>query len=126
MHPIAPPPGRTYSTFEELTADYESGALHPADLKPALAKHLNAILQPVGAGPARRRCHAVLCCVLRLGGRRAVAGQLAALLLHRTAIVMLAFVCDYPCPHLARFRCLHPQPPRCATTLRTMRRPRRC
>ncbi|KAL4448296.1 hypothetical protein ABPG75_005515 [Micractinium tetrahymenae] len=38
---------KTYLTFEELTADYESGALHPADLKPALAKHLNTILQPV-------------------------------------------------------------------------------
>jgi len=35
-------------TYEELCADYESGALHPGDLKPALAKHLNAILQPVG------------------------------------------------------------------------------
>ncbi|PSC70338.1 tyrosine-tRNA cytoplasmic-like [Micractinium conductrix] len=38
---------KAYTTFEELCADYESGALHPADLKPALAKHLNAILQPV-------------------------------------------------------------------------------
>lgn len=40
-------PGRTYLTYEELCADYESGALHPADLKPALAKHINTILQPV-------------------------------------------------------------------------------
>ena len=33
----------------DLVADYESGALHPADLKPALAKQLNQILQPVSA-----------------------------------------------------------------------------
>lgn len=38
---------RTYLTYAELCADYESGALHPADLKPALAKHINTILQPV-------------------------------------------------------------------------------
>jgi tyrosyl-tRNA synthetase len=38
---------RTYLTYADLCADYESGALHPADLKPALAKHLNTILQPV-------------------------------------------------------------------------------
>lgn len=55
LHPAPTrPPRRSYSTFEELTADYESGALHPADLKPALAKHLNAILQPVGRGAAAR------------------------------------------------------------------------
>jgi tyrosyl-tRNA synthetase len=33
--------------MEELTADYESGALHPADVKLALEKSLNEILQPV-------------------------------------------------------------------------------
>ena len=38
---------REYTTYEELAADYGSGALHPGDLKPALAKALNAILQPV-------------------------------------------------------------------------------
>ncbi|KAI3426357.1 hypothetical protein D9Q98_008729 [Chlorella vulgaris] len=38
---------KSYSSYEELTADYESGALHPSDLKPALVKQLNAILQPV-------------------------------------------------------------------------------
>ena len=38
---------REYTSYEELTADYGSGALHPGDLKPALAKALNAILQPV-------------------------------------------------------------------------------
>ena len=38
---------REYVTYEEVVADYGSGALHPGDLKPALAKALNAILQPV-------------------------------------------------------------------------------
>ncbi|PRW44958.1 tyrosine--tRNA ligase cytoplasmic [Chlorella sorokiniana] len=38
---------KTYLTYADLCADYESGALHPADLKPALAKHINTILQPV-------------------------------------------------------------------------------
>lgn len=38
---------RAYLTYEELVADYESGALHPGDLKPGLVKALNAILQPV-------------------------------------------------------------------------------
>ena len=32
-------------SFEELVAYYESGRLHPADLKPALAKALNKILE---------------------------------------------------------------------------------
>lgn len=38
---------RVYATLEELCEDYESGALHPGDLKPALSKHINKILQPV-------------------------------------------------------------------------------
>ncbi|KAA3489429.1 tyrosine--tRNA ligase, cytoplasmic [Gossypium australe] len=38
---------RTYKDFEELVSDYESGGLHPGDLKPALSKALNKILQPV-------------------------------------------------------------------------------
>ena len=38
---------RVYTSYEELAADYASGALHPGDLKPALAAALNAILQPV-------------------------------------------------------------------------------
>ena len=38
---------RTYTTAAELKADFASGALHPGDLKPALALQLNAILQPV-------------------------------------------------------------------------------
>ncbi len=46
--PVPPSPlSRSYTSYEELTADYESGALHPSDLKPALVKQLNAILQPV-------------------------------------------------------------------------------
>uniref|UniRef100_A0A1D1ZY35 tyrosine--tRNA ligase n=1 Tax=Auxenochlorella protothecoides TaxID=3075 RepID=A0A1D1ZY35_AUXPR len=36
-----------YTNFEELAADYASGALHPSDLKPALASSINDILQPV-------------------------------------------------------------------------------
>ncbi|KAK6947783.1 Aminoacyl-tRNA synthetase, class Ic [Dillenia turbinata] len=38
---------KIYTSFEELCADYESGDLHPGDLKPALAKALNTILKPV-------------------------------------------------------------------------------
>jgi len=41
-----------------VAADYGSGALHPGDLKPALARALNAILQPVRdhfAGDERAR-----------------------------------------------------------------------
>jgi len=38
---------KTFKSFEELVADYESGNLHPADVKPALSKALNKILQPV-------------------------------------------------------------------------------
>ena len=38
---------KTYAEYDALAADYASGALHPGDLKPALAKALNSILQPV-------------------------------------------------------------------------------
>ncbi|WCJ39478.1 Tyrosine--tRNA ligase 2 cytoplasmic [Euphorbia peplus] len=38
---------RIFTSFEELVVEYESGQLHPADLKPALSKALNKILQPV-------------------------------------------------------------------------------
>ncbi|XP_010933641.1 tyrosine--tRNA ligase 1, cytoplasmic isoform X1 [Elaeis guineensis] len=38
---------KTFNNMDELIADYESGALHPADVKPALAKSINHILQPV-------------------------------------------------------------------------------
>lgn len=36
---------RTFTTFEELVADYATGVLHPGDLKPALSKALNKILE---------------------------------------------------------------------------------
>lgn len=38
---------KSYTDFETLTTDYASGKLHPGDLKPALTRHLNQILQPV-------------------------------------------------------------------------------
>lgn len=38
---------KTFKNFEELATDYESGELHPGDLKPALSKTLNKILEPV-------------------------------------------------------------------------------
>lgn len=38
---------KTYTCMDEIISDYESGALHPADVKPALSKALNEILQPV-------------------------------------------------------------------------------
>ncbi|KAK9716584.1 hypothetical protein RND81_06G243500 [Saponaria officinalis] len=38
---------KTYYSYEELVADYEGEALHPGDVKPALSKALNNILQPV-------------------------------------------------------------------------------
>ncbi|TVU28288.1 hypothetical protein EJB05_19799 [Eragrostis curvula] len=38
---------KTFLSIEELTDDYESGALHSSDLKLALEKSLNKILQPV-------------------------------------------------------------------------------
>ncbi|KAL6280344.1 hypothetical protein ACE6H2_017225 [Prunus campanulata] len=40
---------KTFKSFEELAADYESGELHPADLKSTLSKALNKILEPVRA-----------------------------------------------------------------------------
>lgn len=38
---------RTYTDYEDLASEYANGSLHPGDLKPALAKALNTILQPV-------------------------------------------------------------------------------
>ena len=38
---------REYTDYAALEADYVSSALHPSDLKPALAAALNTILQPV-------------------------------------------------------------------------------
>lgn len=36
-----------YSTYDALEADFVSGALHPSELKPAVADALNQILEPV-------------------------------------------------------------------------------
>ena len=38
---------RTYHDYEEVVADYVKGALHPGDLKPALAKAINSMIDPV-------------------------------------------------------------------------------
>uniref|UniRef100_A0A1J3EGP9 tyrosine--tRNA ligase n=2 Tax=Noccaea caerulescens TaxID=107243 RepID=A0A1J3EGP9_NOCCA len=38
---------KTFKSFEEIAADYESGELHPGDLKKGLTNALNKILQPV-------------------------------------------------------------------------------
>lgn len=38
---------KLYTSYGELEADFASGALHPGDLKPAVAKAVNAMLQPV-------------------------------------------------------------------------------
>jgi tyrosyl-tRNA synthetase len=36
-----------YTSYEELEAAYVAGAIHPGDLKPAIAKAINEILEPV-------------------------------------------------------------------------------
>ncbi len=38
---------RKYENFAALADDFSAGKLHPADLKPALAKAINVILEPV-------------------------------------------------------------------------------
>lgn len=38
---------KTYQSYEELETDFGTGKLHPGDLKPAVAKAINKILQPV-------------------------------------------------------------------------------
>merc|ERR1712083_156503 len=38
---------KTYKSYEELEADYKNGELHPGDLKPALAKAINEMIEPV-------------------------------------------------------------------------------
>ncbi|CAM0875652.1 unnamed protein product [Alopecurus aequalis] len=38
---------KTFTSMEDLTGDYESGALHPSDVKQALVKAINMMLQPV-------------------------------------------------------------------------------
>lgn len=39
----------TYSSYEELERDFESGALSPADLKPNVARIINELLEPIRA-----------------------------------------------------------------------------
>lgn len=38
---------KTFSSYEDLEADFTSGCLHPGDLKPAVSKAINTMLQPV-------------------------------------------------------------------------------
>ncbi len=38
---------KRYANFEEVVEDFSDGSLHPGDLKPALVKAINEILQPV-------------------------------------------------------------------------------
>ena len=38
---------KDYVEYEEVEKDFVDGKLHPGDVKPALARHINAILQPV-------------------------------------------------------------------------------
>nr|XP_043617594.1 tyrosine--tRNA ligase 1, cytoplasmic-like [Erigeron canadensis]XP_043617595.1 tyrosine--tRNA ligase 1, cytoplasmic-like [Erigeron canadensis] len=38
---------KVFTTYEELINDYQKGELHPGDVKPALSKALNRILQPI-------------------------------------------------------------------------------
>ena len=38
---------RTYTSIVEFEKDYISGEIHPGDLKPAVAKAINKLLQPV-------------------------------------------------------------------------------
>ncbi|CAN8316036.1 unnamed protein product [Cochlearia groenlandica] len=38
---------KTYKSFESIAAEYESGELHPGDLKKGLTNALNKILQPI-------------------------------------------------------------------------------
>jgi tyrosyl-tRNA synthetase len=37
----------TYSSYDDLATDFANGTLHPGDVKPAAARALNIILQPV-------------------------------------------------------------------------------
>lgn len=38
---------KVYRSIVDIEADYVSGVLHPGDLKPAVAKAINKLLQPV-------------------------------------------------------------------------------
>lgn len=41
---------KTYTSAQAIWDDFESGALHPGDLKPAVSKMLNALLEPARPG----------------------------------------------------------------------------
>lgn len=36
-----------YDSYEQLTKDYEEGRIHPGDLKPSTADHINEMIEPV-------------------------------------------------------------------------------
>lgn len=38
---------KTYTDYNEFISDYVGGSVHPGDLKPALSKSINALVQPV-------------------------------------------------------------------------------
>lgn len=38
---------RLYTSYEALASDFSEGALHPGDLKPAVAKAINELIDPV-------------------------------------------------------------------------------
>lgn len=38
---------RTYESYQKLEEDFVAGQLHPGDLKPAVAKALNDLIEPV-------------------------------------------------------------------------------
>lgn len=38
---------KTYTTYEDLEADFKAGELHPGDLKPSVAAAINDLVQPV-------------------------------------------------------------------------------
>ena len=53
-------PTRVYHNMEEVNSDYESGALHPSDLKSNLSKAINKILQVFNA---LRKKMLLVCCL---------------------------------------------------------------
>merc|ERR1712083_489397 len=38
---------KVYNSYQQLEADYRNEELHPGDLKPALAKAINEMIEPV-------------------------------------------------------------------------------
>jgi len=38
---------RIFNSYEELVKDFEEGLLHPGDLKPAVARVINELIEPV-------------------------------------------------------------------------------